>query len=199
MENASDALIMAGQILIFIIALTVCISSFTTLRAGIDQTVGQTETIEMARDSQGYINFLESKNSKSTRVVGAETIVSSMYRSIKENYVIYIKFNNATDLVGEIHWDNNGKTEKINITKAKYDIYSDGTTQVISQGDDLVKITIGAGDNQKVNSMLKNGLYEKIKKMRFNEYLGEYQNNSEASTENKETYRIITYVQTNDT
>ena len=199
MENASDALIMAGQILIFIIALTVCISSFTTLRAGIDQTVGQTETIEMARDSQGYINFLESKNSKSTRVVGAETIVSSMYRSIKENYVIYIKFNNATDLVGEIHWDNNGKTEKINITKAKYDIYSDGTTQVISKGDDLVKITIGAGDNQKVNSMLKNGLYEKIKKMRFNEYLGEYQNNSEASTENKETYRIITYVQTNDT
>ena len=32
MENATDALIMAGSVLIFLIALSVCVSSFTTLR-----------------------------------------------------------------------------------------------------------------------------------------------------------------------
>lgn len=35
MENASDALIMAGQILIFLVALTLCISSFSDLRTNI--------------------------------------------------------------------------------------------------------------------------------------------------------------------
>ena len=89
MENVSDALIMAGQVLIFIIALTICISSFTALRVGVDEVVGQTETVQMARDSQGYINYIDSEKVNAARVVGAETVVSSMYRAIKENYVIY--------------------------------------------------------------------------------------------------------------
>ena len=50
MENASDALIMAGQMLIFIVALTVCISSFTTVRAEINRIVGENEEIRMAKD-----------------------------------------------------------------------------------------------------------------------------------------------------
>ena len=32
---------------------------------------------------------------------------------------------------------------------------------------------------------------------RFYEYLGEYQNNTEVTSENKETYRIITYIEKN--
>ena len=39
MENATDALIMAGSVLIFLIALSVCVSSFTTLRTEIDQII----------------------------------------------------------------------------------------------------------------------------------------------------------------
>ena len=89
MENVSDALIMAGQVLIFIIALTVCISSFSTLRAGIDSTISQTETIKFAKDSEGYINFIQSRDSGATRIVGAETVVSSMYRAIKEDFTMY--------------------------------------------------------------------------------------------------------------
>ena len=56
MENASDALIMAGQMLIFIIALTVCISSFTTVRAEVNRIVGENEEIRMARNGDTYIN-----------------------------------------------------------------------------------------------------------------------------------------------
>ena len=58
MENASDALIMAGQVLIFIIALTVCISSFSSIRIGIDNVIDQTDTIKLAKDSDLYINFI---------------------------------------------------------------------------------------------------------------------------------------------
>ena len=98
MENASDALIMAGQVLILIIALTVCISSFTTLRVGIDSTINQTETIKLAKDSDLYINFIQSRNDGSTRIVGAETVVSSMYRAIKEDFTMYIRLNDSSIL-----------------------------------------------------------------------------------------------------
>ena len=93
MENASDALIMAGQMLIFIIALTVCISSFTTVRAEVNRIVGENEEIRMARNGDTYINYIESKRSSSTRVIGSDALIASMYRAIKEDYVIYIKFN----------------------------------------------------------------------------------------------------------
>ena len=60
MENAVEALIMAGETLIFIIALTVCISSYTTVREQIDEIMGSTETIAMAKESGEYINFIQS-------------------------------------------------------------------------------------------------------------------------------------------
>ncbi len=98
MENATDALIMAGQVLIFIVALTVCISSFTELRSNIAEVIQQTETINMAKDGDAYINYIESNRSHSTRVVGAETVISSMYRSVKEDYVVYIKLLDSSDI-----------------------------------------------------------------------------------------------------
>lgn len=183
MENASDALVMAGQILIFIIALTVCISSFTTLRSEVNRIIGEPETIEFAKGSNGYINYIESKDNGSTRVVGAETVVSSMYRAIKENYVIYIKLNDYSSI--------GTTTATSNATK---DVVINGETKIHS-GEKIIKITIGTGNNQQVNSILKNGFYDGIKNSRFNEYLGEYQDNSEATSENKQVYRIITYVQ----
>lgn len=183
MENASDALVMAGQILIFIIALTVCISSFTTLRADVDRIVGQTETVKLAKGSEGYINYVESKNNGSVRVVGAETVISSMYRAIKENYVIYIKLNNYNSI---------GST--VNTTTATKNVTINGNT-IISSGDTIIKITIGVDTNQKVNEVLKNQFYDKIKNFTFNEYLGEYQNASVVTSENKQTKRVITYIQ----
>ena len=67
MENASDALIMAGQILIFIIALTVCISSFSILRKSVDSIIGETETVKFAKGEKGYLNYIEADNNKAIR------------------------------------------------------------------------------------------------------------------------------------
>lgn len=204
MENASDALIMAGEMLIFIVALTVCISSFTKVRVEIDKIVGQKETVQMAKNGDEYINYIKSKETKSIRVVGAETLLPSMYRAIKENYVIYIKLN-AYD-------DDYIKNSGIVLTKATKDVSiitrnSDGTTSsstVINNGDYIIKITIGsktAEINQNVNAILKDNnknFFNYIKGKIFYEYLGEYQDWAETgvSSEDRAIHRIITYVET---
>ena len=67
---------------------------------------------------------------------------------------------------------------------------------IISAGDKIIKVTIGNGTNQSVNAVFKDKFYDKIKKYTFNEYIGEYQNNTQANTEDKITYRVITYIDT---
>lgn len=191
MENASDALIMAGQILIFLIALTVCISSFTTLREGIDSTIDQTEVIKFAKNSEGYINFIQSRDDGATRIVGAETVVSSMYRAIKEDFIMYLKLSDATfNSVKLKIGDTVIEKDEDGIEIIRYKILYDNTNK-------LVKITIANDANYRANSLLKNGLYDIIKGKSFAEHLGEYQEelSSGVSTENKKTFRIITYIE----
>ena len=195
MENASDALVMAGQILIFIVALTVCISSFTTVRAEVNRIVGENEEIRFAKSEDTYINFIESRNSSSTRVVGSNAVVSSMYRAIKENYVIYIKFKDRSTVTTI-------KTNRyINTMEATIDskIKNSSNEPIIKIGDTLIKVTIGSETNQEDNKILKENeggnLFNIMKTRKFNEYLGEYQKNSDVDSVNKEVYRIITYVE----
>ena len=70
---------------------------------------------------------------------------------------------------------------------------------IIKAGDTLIKVTIGLDTNQEVDKVLKTEdggkLFQTMREKSFYEYLGEYQKNSEVSTENKEVYRIITYVE----
>lgn len=204
MENASDALIMAGEMLIFIVALTVCISSFTKVRVEIDKIVGQKETVQMAKNGDEYINYIKSKETKSIRVVGAETLLPSMYRAIKENYVIYIKLKN---------YENSYIADSgVVLTKATKNVYvvirnndgSTNSTQIIKENDKIIKITIGsktAEINQNVNAILKDNnknFFNYIKGKIFYEYLGEYQDWAETgvSSEDRAIHRIITYVET---
>ena len=195
MENVTDALIMAGQVLIFIVALSICISSFSNVRVSIDEAIEQREVIQYAKDNSDiYINFISSRDSGATRIVGVETVVSSMYRSIKEDYVLYILFNNVTF--------NNFKY-KLQVSFSDMDeinLISDGI-KINEDAESLngIKITLHNDEkaNRKVNKILKGGLYEIIRGKEFKEYLGEYQEKTDegVSTENKRTKRIITYVE----
>lgn len=190
MENASDALLMAGQVLVFIIALTICISSFTNLRAEVNQLIGQEETIEMVKGTNGYINYMDSKDANATRRVSAETLISSMYRATKENYIIYIVAEDCEAIRGGTG------DSAVDLTEAEFSLTIAGKP-VITVGQKMIKITIGSNTNQDINTKLKNGFYEDIKDLSFYEYLGEYQNNSEVTSENKQTYRVITYIEKN--
>ena len=193
MENATDALIMAGSVLIFLIALSVCVSSFTTLRTGIDQIIDQTETVDMAQKNGEYVNgeyvngeyvnYIK-RSDDAIRVVGSETVVSSMYRAKKENYVIYIVLKNS--LI------NSNEFEKIGMIVNIPDIKKSDDNIIINKSDNVIKL-IGSYDFDDILNQLK--LYESIKDKKFEEYLGVYQDNTDATEENKITYRIITYIE----
>ena len=193
MENASDALIMAGQILIFIVALTVCITSFSNVRSGVDSIISETDTVKFAKGEDGYINYIQSDQNKAIRKVGIETVVSSMYRASKENYDIYIKLYDTSG-INSLATDENSKVE---IYEAKQDLtlkLGDVEKTPIHVHDNLIKIGIGIGVNQNINTKLRSGLYEKINDLSFYEYFGQYQNNSQVGENDKTTYRIITYI-----
>lgn len=190
MENVTDALIMAGQVLIFIVALTVCMSSFSTLRVSIDKAIDQTEIIEFAKDGDLYYNFIESQSNGATRTVGAETVVSSMYRAIKEDYTLYLLFTKDSTYTSAF---SKLKDDNIIFIKDGIDFKVGDTTKKLKG----LKITISSDANYTTDKMLRNGLYDVIKDSTFEEYLGEYQEKTSdaVSSENKLTKRIITYVE----
>ena len=192
MENATDALIMAGQILIFIVALTVCISSFTTVRTGIDNMISQKEIINLAKDpsSSAYINFMESNENGAVRVVGAETVISSIMRFRKEGFEVYFKFNNNA-----IYTRMSDKPGVI-IKNAAQEVRLNGVNNPIIRQNDQI-MTLDYSGSFEISELFKGGFFKEIKDLEFCEYLGEYQDKTDGgvSAENKLTKRIITYIQ----
>jgi len=188
-ENLYDALIMAGAILIFVIALTVSMSSFTEMRTQIDEIVEMDSRVDLVKNDKGYLNYISTNpDSLDIRIVGIETLVSSMYRVSKENYVVYIK---ASDY-GE------AKTMRLKDKGLSAQYY--GAEEIIKDDDNILQITIN-GANSDATTLLKNtdeggkGLYDELKDKKFKEYLGVYQENTGASEANRTTYRVITYVE----
>ena len=85
MENAAEALKMAGAVLLFIIAISVSIASFSDVRQSVD-------TILEYKDRETeYVdgNYYYSQSSKDNeRTVGLETILPTISRVYVENYKI---------------------------------------------------------------------------------------------------------------
>ena len=83
MENASDAIIMAGAVLIFVIALTVAMTVFSQARETVD-------TVVYASDRTNYYEYLDIdvSNNIKNRIVGLETIIPTLYKYYKENYTV---------------------------------------------------------------------------------------------------------------
>jgi len=83
MENASDAIIMAGAMLIFVIALTVAMTAFTQARETIDMVV-------YASDETNYYEYMDTtkSNGVKNRIVSFETVIPTLYKYYKENYTV---------------------------------------------------------------------------------------------------------------
>ena len=80
MENVADALKMAGEMLLFILALGICISSFSQARETSDALLRYTDR-EYVTQYQGV--------GTTQRVVGEETVIPTIYREYKERFKIY--------------------------------------------------------------------------------------------------------------
>lgn len=209
MENAVDALYIAGAILLLLVALTVGISSFSTQISQIDQIIENDERVDLATDETGnLVNYIT--YSSEVREVGVETIVNSLYRSYKENYTVYIKLKDATRSKLNLY-----KYNDILKTSTKEQKYK--TTTIINVGDNILCFKITTEYNlqnakEKMNDIMNEksdggvGLYKAIESEKFDEYIGEFYQNDigtgmrdpnmdKVSDANKTKTRIITYIQ----
>lgn len=81
MENAVEALKIAFAVMMFVIALTLSISSFSQANTAAKAIV------EMS-DSETEYTYVEPSEDL-TRIVGIETIISTIYSSVEENIEIH--------------------------------------------------------------------------------------------------------------
>lgn len=197
MENATDALYIGFAMLIFVVALSICISSFSTQISKIDEIVLADERLDTATrvNAAGETEFMNYISySETSREVGVETIVNTLYRSYKENYIVYLKLNNYSSVSGVRIIDLN-EAQKYN------------GNVIIPSGAKVIEFKITTEYNlqnakDKLNEILGNGgLYDYLIGKRFKEYIGElYQNDiggapTGVSDANKTKIRIITYVE----
>ena len=205
MENAAEALKIAFAVLLFVLALTLSISSFSqaTRAVGVITTLKETQYT--------YVKPINSENDFS-RIVGIETVVSTIYRVPEQSLKIYffesdgktpIYLYYLADVNGNLKYDNVNAKIPINYIdlKNKYNIDTNSV-------DDFISVLVGGIYNnhalkekytnieleEKYGERLinQNGLYEKFKNTRFLELLGEYEEIEGTSTT---TQRVITFIE----
>lgn len=195
MENAAEALKIAAWVLIFIVALSMCISSFTQARQTTDMILSYNE-----KDYDAPFTYVE-ENGSTERIVSYESIIPTIYRAYKENYKIIF----PSDYILYSKKDSTGNIININYI----DLEKDSPGGNDTDKEEFIKgILFGKGsvNSNSLNSSFifrdnkSNALYEKLKGKKFKEYLGIYYqeevgNTEESSTPdvNKTKKRVITY------
>ena len=107
-ENIADALKMAAAVLVFVMALSITINSFTETRIA-------ATTILNNKDKEYDYTYVED-NGTTERLVGLESIIPTIYKAYKENYKVIFD----ASILG-----NDGVYEKINSeTGIKEAVYS---------------------------------------------------------------------------
>ena len=201
MENAAEALKMAFGVLMLVLALTLCISSFSQAREAVDSII----TIKDRETSYTYLASADD----STRIVGIETVVPTMYKAYKENFEVHFLKADGTDLVLYKYQDQNGNTRDISIIDLESEEHAD-SQRAINRLDYILSGTEkGPNDPAKkeVASITggTSGLYQYFKNRKFEEQMGEYyQEYKEGKTTdengatildiNKSKKRVITYI-----
>ena len=99
MENAVEALKMGFAVLVLIAALSLAIFSFTKVRETTDAITSKADIKEYYQQLSLGDTGVSSNNALSSRMVGVETIIPTLYRYYKENYTIlfYVGYNYNED------------------------------------------------------------------------------------------------------
>ena len=187
MENGVEALKIAASILIFVLAITITISAFTSAAQAMNRIFRSKNGDEYVTDAEGnYLNFVNYRLDGGTRKVGAETIVPAIYRAYKENYAIYFYQSSGEPLV----LYENHKGEKIN--------YIDLQKEVHASAEDATEAVKELLYGEKCKDKLNSSLYIYLQNNTFIEKLGEYymddiSGGSETAEVNKTKKRIIAY------
>lgn len=208
MENATEALMMAFAVLIFVLALSISISSFSLAR----QTA---QTIIESTDREfdyTYVSTDYDENGKAItlREVGAEAIIPTLYRAYRENYIVrfYDNQGNPLDVYQRKDKGQFVKTNEINLQNEAIGNQEKATLFI----DSLLNGNLADNFNNSKN-LSNNGFYSIIKENKFKEELGIYYiedlaqednssddssySDSEVSDINKTQKRVITYTKVN--
>ncbi len=184
MENVAEALKMAGEMLLFILALGVSISSFSQARETSDMLLKYTDR-EYVTQYQGV--------GTTQRVVGEETVIPTIYRAYKENYKIY--FYNTDGSPRELYTVTNTQTlveTSVNAIESERptlgeDWQKDNFIMALLYGTnaeledqygnlisfDQFETSLNTGNS--IYHLNRNGIYDIIiKNNRFEEYFGVY-------------------------
>ena len=99
MENAIEALKMGFAVLVLIAALSLAIFSFTKVRETTDAITSRADIKEYYQQLSLGETGVSNNNALSSRIVGVETIIPTLYRYYKENYTIlfYVGYNYNED------------------------------------------------------------------------------------------------------
>lgn len=219
MENAADALIMAGAIFVLVIILSVTVFAFSNARQSLDNITALTDKESLAVEGdENYYYVSTDGNSNVARNVGMETIIPAMHRVFYENYKIQFIFQDP-DYYLYIDGNGNKKTtldldspELKTLVDSKkredfinailYHTYN-GSTSLTGFNTDFQE------NNIKINDDI-DGLIEYVGSRVFTEELGTYYIEDEKSKEqniedygetygkiisniNRTTKRVITY------
>lgn len=218
MENAVEAFKIAGSVILFVIALSLSISSLSIA----NRTVSEITTMYDKEANYTYIK----PSSDLSRTVGIDTIIPTMYNAYEENIKIVFKDKNGQDI--PIYYKTNQYGSRVD---AKGKAVSDTATAVTVKCIDLSEEGFSAAtdaatnhlsmilagktrwesqwndsDAENKNEMLNmldekkygnqfmdeytNGFYEYLAKHTFLEQLGEYYQGSDSTKIKK---RIIIY------
>ena len=205
MENAVDALKMAGAVLLFVLAISVAILSFGQARETADTILDYKDRETVYIDGNLYY-----KTTGTERTVGLETIIPTIYRAYIENYKIV--FEGLNEPIYTLKLSGNTEIKKYTI---------DLETKKTTDGIQINNVAL-ANDEQKseflcgilYRDFTKSGSQDKFEKKynielprdnislinrlkgkKITEYLGVYyqNDNEDVPDVNKTEKRIITY------
>ena len=219
MENAVEAFKIAGSVILFVIALSLSISSLSTA----NRTVSEITTMYDKEANYTYIK----PSSDLSRTVGIDTIIPTMYNAYKENIKIIFKdksgkaipiyyktnqYGSRVDSEGKAVPKSNEsavKVECLDLSEEGFSAATDADTNHLSMilaGKTRWESQWNASDAENKNEMLNmldekkygnqfmeeytNGFYEYLAKHTFLEQLGEYYQGSDSTKIKK---RIIIY------
>ena len=147
MENASDAIIMAGAVLIFVIALSVAMTVFSQARSTVD-------TVVYASDRTNYYEYfdVDISNNIKNRIVGLETIIPTLYKYYKENYTVVFLDENGKgmqlyeSLTNHDNWSKDMDGNIKSFTTTKYPNMKDMEICSFDVNEELVRREPWVGD-----------------------------------------------------
>ncbi len=196
MENAAEALKMAGMVLMFMIALSVSIVSFGKARETADIVMANMDRETTYIDGNMYY-----ETSGATRKVGIETVIPTLKRVFNEGYEVEFRFPSVDNkpiytIKATSSIDENDDEKVFRIKDNKF---LDASTR--GKNAFLDGIIYGAKDGDDFNTYYKDtidlpneSLYKRLTKpgVEITEKAGEYKIEKESDA-NEEIIRVIIY------